>query len=95
MASDIASQACGNSPICDVNKEAIRRAFALRRVPGDAARAPVKVVDRGGRALSRICPLSRAEVPAVAAIVHDLQARFPEVAGNQVARQFCGAVSPR
>jgi len=36
--------------------------------------------------------LSRAEVPAVAAIVHDLRSRFPEVADDDTARQFCGAV---
>ncbi|MCW3478442.1 DinB family protein [Neisseriaceae bacterium JH1-16] len=36
--------------------------------------------------------LSRAEVPAVAAIVHDLQTRFPEVSGDDTARQFCGAM---
>ena len=35
--------------------------------------------------------LSRAGVPAVTAVVHDLQVRFPEVAGDQAARQFCGA----
>ena len=36
--------------------------------------------------------LSRAEVPAVAAIIHDLRAKFPEVEGDQTARQFCGAM---
>lgn len=36
--------------------------------------------------------LSRADIPAVSAIVHDLQARFPEVANDQTARQFCGAM---
>ena len=30
-------------------------------------------------------------VPAVAAIVHDLKAKFPEVGKDQTARQFCGA----
>ncbi|MBM1169958.1 DinB family protein [Microvirga arabica] len=35
--------------------------------------------------------LSRVGVPAIAAIVHDLQTHFPEIAGNQAARQFCGA----
>ncbi len=36
--------------------------------------------------------LSRAQVPAVAAIVHDLRARFPEVQDDQTARQFCGSM---
>lgn len=36
--------------------------------------------------------LSRADIPAVSAIVLDLQTRFPEVATNQTARQFCGAM---
>ncbi|MFC3531452.1 DinB family protein [Vogesella facilis] len=36
--------------------------------------------------------LSRAEIPAVSAIVHDLQSRFPELAADQTARQFCGAM---
>lgn len=36
--------------------------------------------------------LSRADIPAVTAIVHDLQARFPEVDSDQTARQFCGAM---
>lgn len=36
--------------------------------------------------------LSRADIPAVTAIVHDLQARFPEVDTDQTARQFCGAM---
>jgi hypothetical protein len=35
--------------------------------------------------------LSRAGLPAVAALIHDLQAYFPEVADDQTARQFCGA----
>lgn len=35
--------------------------------------------------------LSRAEVPAVAALVHELQTSFPQVAHDQAARQFCGA----
>lgn len=35
--------------------------------------------------------LSRAEVPAIAAIVHDLRDRFPEVESDPTARQFCGA----
>lgn len=48
------------------------------------------LIEESGRYLE-FAALSRAEVPAVAAVVHDLQARFPEVAGNQVARQFCGA----
>lgn len=36
--------------------------------------------------------LSRADIPAVSAIVLDLQTRFPEVATDQTARQFCGAM---
>jgi hypothetical protein len=36
--------------------------------------------------------LSRAEVPAVTAIVHDLTSRFSEVAEDHTARQFCGAM---
>lgn len=36
--------------------------------------------------------LSRAEVPAVSAIVHDLRRMFPEVQYDQTAKQFCGAM---
>ena len=36
--------------------------------------------------------LSRAEVPAVSAIVHDLRKMFPEVQYDQTAKQFCGAM---
>lgn len=36
--------------------------------------------------------LSRAGVPAVAAVIHDLESRFPEVDGDAGARQFCGAM---
>ncbi|MBC7881950.1 MAG: DinB family protein [Anaerolineae bacterium] len=36
--------------------------------------------------------LSRATVPAVTAIVHDLKDRFAEVSGNMTAKQFCGAL---
>ena len=36
--------------------------------------------------------LSRAEVPAIAALVHDLESRFPELAQDPIARQFCGSV---
>lgn len=36
--------------------------------------------------------LSRAGVPAVAAAIHDLESRFPEVDGDAAARQFCGAM---
>lgn len=36
--------------------------------------------------------LSRAEVPAVAALVHDLEWRFPELADDPTARQFCGSM---
>lgn len=36
--------------------------------------------------------LSRAEVPAVAAIVHDVRQLFPEVEADASARQFCGAM---
>lgn len=36
--------------------------------------------------------LSRAGLPAVTAIVHDLQHKFAEVAADQSARQFCGAM---
>jgi hypothetical protein len=36
--------------------------------------------------------LSRVEVPAVSALLHDLQATFPEIKDDQVARQFCGAM---
>jgi hypothetical protein len=36
--------------------------------------------------------LSRAGVPAVAAIVHDLQIHHPEIVGDRTARQFCGAM---
>lgn len=36
--------------------------------------------------------LSRAEVPAVSAIVHDLHKMFPEVQQDQTAKQFCGAM---
>jgi hypothetical protein len=35
--------------------------------------------------------LSRADVPAIAAVVADLRAHFPEVEENETARQFCGA----
>ncbi len=35
--------------------------------------------------------LSRVGLPAVAALIHDLQTYFPEVANHQTARQFCGA----
>lgn len=35
--------------------------------------------------------LSRVGFPAVAALIHDLQTYFPEVANDQTARQFCGA----
>lgn len=36
--------------------------------------------------------LSRAGVPAVAAVIHDLETRFPEVDTDAAARQFCGAM---
>jgi len=36
--------------------------------------------------------LSRASVPAITAIVHELQDRFPEVNEDLTARQFCGAL---
>lgn len=36
--------------------------------------------------------LSRAEVPAVAAIVHEVRQLFPEVEADASARQFCGAM---
>ncbi|MCE3602216.1 DinB family protein [Massilia sp. P8910] len=36
--------------------------------------------------------LSRAEVPAVSAIVRDLQKMFPDVQYDQTAKQFCGAM---
>lgn len=36
--------------------------------------------------------LSRVEVPAVSAIVHDLRKMFPEVLQDQTAKQFCGAM---
>jgi hypothetical protein len=36
--------------------------------------------------------LSRAEVPAIAALVHDLESRFPELAHDPSARQFCGSM---
>ncbi|MDK2123652.1 DinB family protein [Parachitinimonas caeni] len=36
--------------------------------------------------------LSRIEVPAVAALCHDLQSHFPEVANHDTARQYCGAL---
>jgi hypothetical protein len=35
--------------------------------------------------------LSRVEVPAVAALVHDLRTRFPEVAVDEFAKQAVGA----
>ena len=35
--------------------------------------------------------LSRVGMPAVAALIHDLQTYFPEIADDQAARQFCGA----
>ncbi|MFL4557064.1 hypothetical protein ACH19I_10780 [Yersinia kristensenii] len=43
------------------------------------------------RRYNEYAALSRAGVPAVAAIVHDLQTHFPEAVNDQVARQFCGA----
>jgi hypothetical protein len=36
--------------------------------------------------------LSRAEIPAIAALVHELELRFPELADDPGARQFCGAM---
>lgn len=40
---------------------------------------------------SEYAALSRVEVPAVAALVHDLKASFPEVAHNDFAKQAIGA----
>ncbi|MDN0085773.1 hypothetical protein QU487_24135 [Crenobacter sp. SG2305] len=50
-----------------------------------------KLIDSPERYLE-YAALSRAGVPAVAAIVHDLCSRFPEVADDDTARQFCGAM---
>jgi len=50
-----------------------------------------KLIDSPERYLE-YAALSRAEVPAVAAIVHDLRTRFPEVTDDDIARQFCGAM---
>lgn len=36
--------------------------------------------------------LSRVEVPAIAALVHDLEFRFPELSLDAGARQFCGSM---
>lgn len=36
--------------------------------------------------------LSRVEVPAVSAVVHDLRKMFPELQHDQTAKQFCGAM---
>ncbi len=36
--------------------------------------------------------LSRVEVPAVSAIVHDLRNMFPDMQSDQTAKQFCGAM---
>lgn len=49
------------------------------------------LIDAPGR-YGEYAALSRAGVPAVAAVVHDLQSRFPEVTANHTARQFCGAM---
>lgn len=49
------------------------------------------LIDAPGR-YAEYAALSRAGVPAVAAVVHDLQSRFPEVVASHTARQFCGAM---
>ena len=36
--------------------------------------------------------LSRADIPAISAIVDELQNKYPELANDQTARQFCGAM---
>ncbi|MDN0077311.1 DinB family protein [Crenobacter sp. SG2303] len=50
-----------------------------------------KMIDSPERYLE-YAALSRVEVPAVAAIVHDLRTLFPEVTDDDIARQFCGAM---
>lgn len=48
------------------------------------------LIDNDGR-YAEYAALSRVGFPAVAALIHDLQSYFPEVADDQTARQFCGA----
>lgn len=63
--------------------------FDLFRATALGQQLEILIMDN--RRYCEYAALSRAGVPAVAAIVHDLQSHFPEAIADQVARQFCGA----